>query len=97
MTFHSLRKTWASRMGPHTPVRILQILGGWSSLKMVEDYCQPHEESLREAMEKGAQSGVPKSVEQVSDDHGPVTIKALQLLKRKENGPVAQLDRAAVS
>ncbi|MGH7230127.1 MAG: tyrosine-type recombinase/integrase, partial [Nitrospiraceae bacterium] len=40
VTFHSLRKTWASRMGPHTPVRILQILGGWSSLKMVEDYCQ---------------------------------------------------------
>ena len=53
VVFHTLRKTWASRIGTKAPSRILQILGGWRSSKVVERYCLPYEESIRHAMESG--------------------------------------------
>ncbi|MBU6480480.1 MAG: hypothetical protein KGS09_08065 [Nitrospirae bacterium] len=57
ITFHPLRHTWASLMGPHTLSRILQILGGRGDLKLVERYCQPSEEAMRNAMEQARSCG----------------------------------------
>lgn len=54
LTFHGLRRTWATRAANGTPPRVLQIVGGWSDLKMVELYTQPFEQSMREAMERAA-------------------------------------------
>lgn len=54
LTFHGLRRTWATRAAPGTPPRVLQIVGGWSDLKMVEIYTQPFEHAMREAMERAA-------------------------------------------
>jgi integrase len=51
VVFHTLRRTWASRIGAKAPSRILQILGGWRSSKVVERYCLPHDEAIRRAME----------------------------------------------
>ncbi|MDE3050467.1 MAG: hypothetical protein KGJ48_11270, partial [Nitrospirota bacterium] len=48
---------WASLMGPHTLSRILQILGGRGDLKLVERYCQPSEEAMRNAMEQARSCG----------------------------------------
>lgn len=86
VTFHTLRKTWASRVGPHAPARILQILGGWRDSKVVERYCQPYEEAMRSAMEQGAR--VPtKSVIKVSHGLYHPTGKLAQLIKNKEKRP----------
>lgn len=81
VTFHTLRHTWASRMGPHTPSRILQILGGWKDMKLVERYCQPFEGAMRTAMEQGATKPV-QSVGEVSSDYSYPTGKLLNILKK---------------
>ena len=40
--FHSTRHTWATELGSaNVPARVLQLLGGWSSLAMVERYTRP--------------------------------------------------------
>ncbi len=83
-------------MGPHTPSRILQILGGWSDLKQVEIYCQPFEGSMRAAMEQGA-IAPRKSVGKMSGGLQAPNGKLRKLMKSNKNAPVAQLDRASVS
>lgn len=65
VTFHTLRRTWASRIGSRAPGRILQILGGWSSLKQVEIYCHPHDTATRMAMEQGAQAARPANLAKI--------------------------------
>jgi integrase len=82
ITFHTLRHTWASRMGPHTPSRILQILGGWGDLKLTERYCQPFEDAMHNAMEQGAIVH-KKSVGKVSGDFSAPTQKIRNLLKKQ--------------
>ena len=81
VTFHTLRRTWASRTGQTTPARILQSLGGWSNIAMAELYCQPFDGVMREAMERGALQGVEKSVGKVSGIEVPIRSSLLNLLK----------------
>jgi integrase len=46
--FHDLRHTWASwHVQNGTPLHVLQELGGWSSLKMVQKYAHLSSEHLR--------------------------------------------------
>lgn len=70
VVFHTLRKTWASRVGSRAPSRILQILGGWRESKVVERYCYPHEDVMRSAMEPGK---VSEQVSRLLEDqrHNP--------------------------
>lgn len=56
LTFHALRRTWASMLGAHVPQRILQLLGNWQTGKVVERYCRPHDVHLRQGMEQVARS-----------------------------------------
>jgi|CXWL01.1.fsa_nt_gi integrase len=56
LTFHALRRTWATALGSSAPQRILQLLGNWSDGKVTERYCRPHDASLREAMDSVAAS-----------------------------------------
>ncbi|MDO8357204.1 MAG: tyrosine-type recombinase/integrase [Nitrospirota bacterium] len=84
VTFHTLRRTWASRTGQTTPARILQALGGWSNMQMAELYCQPFDEAMREAMERGAVQGSKKSVGKMSGEKTPIRKSIIKLLKNKD-------------
>lgn len=51
MTFHALRRTWASLIGERVPQRILQALGNWKDGRVVEGYSRPFDASLRAAID----------------------------------------------
>ena len=47
--FHDLRHTWASwHAQDGTPLNVLQLLGGWSSLEMVQRYAHLDTEHLQQ-------------------------------------------------
>lgn len=53
--WHDLRHTWASwHVQNGTPLHVLQELGGWSSLKMVQRYAHLSGEHLRAWVEQPA-------------------------------------------
>lgn len=56
LTFHALRRTWATALGEKAPQRIVQLLGNWSDMKVVERYSRPQDASLRAGMEWVAES-----------------------------------------
>lgn len=56
LTFHALRRTWATALGQKAPQRIVQLLGNWSDIRVVGRYTIPNEESLRAGMEWVAES-----------------------------------------
>lgn len=85
ITFHTLRRTWASRAGSHTPARILQLLGRWKNMKTAERYCHPLEGPMREAMAKGAE-GEPKVSKKCLDRARSHPGKLHKLLKHKLKG-----------
>jgi len=82
VTFHTLRKTWASRLGPFVPERILQILGGWLSVAPVKHYCLPFDHAIRDAMERAHTA--QKSVVKVSPDHCIPVGKMAELVERQK-------------
>jgi integrase len=52
---HDLRHTWASwHVQTGTPLHVLQELGGWSSIKMVQRYAHLSGEHLRAWVERPA-------------------------------------------
>jgi len=85
VTFHTLRKTWASRLGPHISTRVLQILGGWKSLEAVQRYCLPFEEAIRTAMEQASAGG--ESVTKVSNGGLVPRGKLLQSIEKTSKMP----------
>jgi integrase len=85
VTFHTLRKTWASRLGPFVPERILQILGGWQSVEPVKHYCSPFDGAIRDAIERAHVA--QQSVEKVSSGHFPAVGKMAELIKRQQESP----------
>ncbi len=56
LTFHALRRTWATALGRKAPQRIVQALGNWADVRVVGRYTIPQEDSMREGMEWVAQS-----------------------------------------
>lgn len=51
--WHDLRHTWTSwHVQSGTPLHVLQELGGWSSLKMVQRYAHLSGEHLRQWLER---------------------------------------------
>lgn len=80
LTFHALRRTWATALGEKAPQRIVQVLGNWSDMKVVERYSHPQDASLRAAMEWVAQSfGTAKIL---PDEPREVSEKLSKLLKK---------------
>lgn len=56
--WHDLRHTWASwHVQRGTPLHVIQALGGWASLKMVQNYAHLNPEALRFHVEHGR--GIP--------------------------------------
>jgi integrase len=52
ITFHGLRHTGATRMvEAGVPLRIVQAIGGWRSLRQLERYAHPSDEATRDAVE----------------------------------------------
>lgn len=52
LTFHSLRHTGATRLiEAGVSVRIVQEIGGWTTLQMLQRYTHPSEEAIRRAVE----------------------------------------------
>jgi integrase len=53
ITFHALRHTGTTRLvDANVPLRIVQELGGWKSMRQLERYAHPTEEAKRDAVEK---------------------------------------------
>ncbi len=58
LDFHTLRHTWTTRLGDKIPTRVLQFLGGWSDLKLVERYAKNAlSGTMLEAMEHASTFG----------------------------------------
>lgn len=56
--WHDLRHTWASwHVQRGTPLHVIQALGGWASLKMVQNYAHLNSQALRFHVEHG--KGIP--------------------------------------
>lgn len=52
ITFHALRHTGATRMvEAGVPLRIVQAIGGWKSMRQLERYAHPSDEAIRTAVE----------------------------------------------
>lgn len=56
LTFHALRRTWATVLGKKAPQRIVQALGNWADIRVVGRYTIPQEDSMRAGMEWVAES-----------------------------------------
>jgi integrase len=62
-SWHDLRYTWASwHVQNGTPLHVLQELGGWASIKMVQRYAHLSGEHLRAWVEKRALTLVVNNV-----------------------------------
>lgn len=80
LTFHALRRTWATALGEKAPQRIIQMLGNWSDSKVVERYSRPQDASLRAAMEGVAQSlGTATLLPEARQEISPKLAKLLKL------------------
>lgn len=83
LTFHALRRTWATALGEKAPQRIIQMLGNWSDSKVVERYSRPQDASLRAAMEGVAKSlGTATLLPEARQEISP---KLAKLLKIKDS------------
>ncbi len=94
VTPHVLRHTFASPLamtGAHP--RTIQELGGWSELAMVERYAHLSASHKADAVERIASENSPTGFTT------PAGSRIIDLANRAESrgGPVAQVDRAAVS
>ena len=90
---HVLRHTFASRLAmAGVDPRTIQDLGGWASLEMVERYTHLSPTHKAEAVERIAQN----STTLFTTAPKPRRLMQRKLAKRND-APVAQVDRAAVS
>ena len=82
LTFHALRRTWATALGEHVPQRVLQLLGNWADSKVTERYARPGDSSLRAGMELVARSfGTAKKLPRKQRSVSP---RVRKLLKNNE-------------
>lgn len=71
LCWHDLRHTWASwHVQNGTPLHVLQELGGWSSLKMVQRYAHLSGEHLRAWVDQPALLSVPSKNQMRSGAEG---------------------------
>ncbi len=95
ITPHSLRHTWASRLGmAGVSTKTLMELGGWSDPKMVVRYQHTSKVHRQDAVELLVRNSPPSTTPApiLTENDG-----SAKLLTNKQCAPVAQLDRAAVS
>jgi integrase len=92
---HTLRHTWASRLDMNgASPKTLMELGGWKDLKMVARYSHTSLEHRRAAVETLVNNSTPTTTPGLSAVPNSVSPN---LLTSKQDAPVAQVDRAAVS
>lgn len=88
VTFHTLRHTGASRMlARGIDPRTVMVIGGWSSLKMLEQYTHPQPEHARRAVEAvGKREGDVKENRQAS----PVSVRSRSGGIRRKGRPLSE-------
>lgn len=74
LDFHALRHTWATRLGSKVPTRVLQILAGWTDIRMAEPYTgtiadQIHTEAMAHVSRFGSKTAVKRILEGRSEKH----------------------------
>ena len=67
-TFHGLRHTWASwHVMAGTPLSVLQTLGGWRSLAMVQKYAHLAPDFTVSYAENSARDSLQFSLQQINE------------------------------
>lgn len=88
LTFHALRRTWATALGEKAPQRIVQVLGNWADAKVTERYSNPQDASLRAAMEGVAESLGTAILRPVEDKPGSQKLAKILKIKRSPRSSV---------